>query len=187
MVFLLRRGILYSWKLKLKRRRGPVWAPVHFQAQLCDKSPVFQIHPYKLRLRDCLLETLSSSWIPKAWVLLNGTQWLWEPSQHPLSSMITTARTCAAFYFLKHVLYPQIHRYLRKSEKTTRLDVVLITAFLVGNALCVAIGVKDSPSLIVRTGLMSTVNFIPLALGDHMNIVVSRCGITSRAYERMHR
>ncbi len=28
---------------------------------------------------------------------------------------------------------------------------------------------------------------MPLALGGHMNIVVSRYGITSRAYERMHR
>ena len=62
------------------------------------------------------------------------------------------------------VFYPQVHRYLRGSGKTTRLDVVSIVAFLVGNALCVAIGVKDFPSLIKRTGLMSSVNLMPLTI-----------------------
>ena len=55
-----------------------------------------------------------------------------------LLAILTITRKYAKFRFLKHVYYPQVHKYLRGSEKTTRFDLALIAVFLVGNMLCVA-------------------------------------------------
>ncbi|KAI9784310.1 MAG: hypothetical protein M1839_002371 [Geoglossum umbratile] len=104
-----------------------------------------------------------------------------------LLSIIKIARTYTTIYFLKYLFYPQVHRYIRGSGKTTRFDVVLIVAFLVGNILCTTIGVKDIPSFTRRTGLMSTINLMPLSLGGHLNLVASRCGIAFEDYVRIHR
>ncbi|KAI9767639.1 MAG: hypothetical protein M1840_005510 [Geoglossum simile] len=102
-----------------------------------------------------------------------------------LLSIIRIAHTYTTIYFLKYLFYPQVHRYIR--GKTTRFDAVLIVAFLVGNILCTTIGVKDIPSFTRRTGLMSTINLMPLSLGGHLNLVASRCGITFEDYSRIHR
>jgi hypothetical protein len=96
-------------------------------------------------------------------------------------------RTYAKFYFLKYVYYPQIHKLLRGSEKTTGFDVLLIVVFLVGNVLCTTIRVKDIHGLTGRSGLMSIINLMPLSLGGHMNLIASRCGIRLGAYSRTHR
>src|SRR5690242_1411732 len=48
------------------------------------------------------------------------------------------------------------------------------------------IGVRDLPSAIRRTGLISVINLVPLALGGHINPVISRL-IKPRSYERIHR
>jgi hypothetical protein len=96
-------------------------------------------------------------------------------------------RTDVKLCFLKHVYYPQIHKCLRGSEKTTRLDVVVIVAFLVGNVLCTTIRVKDVPGLTRRSGLMSTIILMPLSLGGHMNLIANHCGIRLGSYARMHR
>ncbi|KAI9767709.1 MAG: hypothetical protein M1839_004370 [Geoglossum umbratile] len=104
-----------------------------------------------------------------------------------LLSIIRIVRTYTTIYFLKYLFYPQVHRYIRGSGKTTRFDVVLIVAFLVGNVLCTTIGVKDIPSFTRRTGLMSTINLMPLSLGGHLNLIVSKCNITFEDYGRIHR
>lgn len=95
--------------------------------------------------------------------------------------------TYLAFLFLKHVFYPQIHRYLRGSGKTTLFDVILILGFLITNVLCITIGVQDTSTLMKRTALMSTINLIPLSLGHHINFIFDRCGIKSKDYGRIHR
>jgi hypothetical protein len=97
------------------------------------------------------------------------------------------ARTYAKVYFLKHVFYPQTHRYLRGSGKTTPFDAILIMLFLVGNILCITIRVKDIPELVRRSGLMSTISLMPLSLGAHMNLIASRCGLRLDVYARIHR
>ena len=38
-----------------------------------------------------------------------------------------------------------------------------------------------------RIGLLSIVNLVPLALGSHMNSVVSCCGLGPEAYNAIHR
>ncbi len=92
-----------------------------------------------------------------------------------------------AFLFLKHIVYPQIPRYLRGSGKTTRFDVLLIAAFLIANILCLTVKVHDSSTFVKRTGQMSAINMIPLALGHQTNLIFDRCGISSEDCGRMHR
>jgi hypothetical protein len=106
----------------------------------------------------------------------------------------------ASFYFLKYVFYPEILRYLRGSDiitqilrylrgpdSTTPFDAVLITGFVVGNILCVTIGAGNISGLIGRTGLIAAINLVPLALGGHMNLIASYCGVALGGYGRIHR
>jgi hypothetical protein len=90
-------------------------------------------------------------------------------------------------HFLKHVYYPQVHKYLRGSEKTTRFDLGLICVFLVGIVLCTSIRVRDISALARRSGLISIINLIPLSLGSHMNLIASCYGISLGTYGRIHR
>lgn len=100
-----------------------------------------------------------------------------------LLSVINIHRTGATFYFLKYAFYPPIHRYL----STTRFELFLIVAFLVGNILGVCIDVKDVSELIARSALIFTLNLIPLSFGSHMNLIANTCGVRLPTYARMHR
>ena len=91
------------------------------------------------------------------------------------------------FYFLKHFFYHRLPKYLRLWSNTTWYDVLLVLVYLIGNALCLSIGVTSRKHLVQRTGLLSTVNLIPLALGSHMNIVINRVGLGLETYNRIHR
>ena len=91
-------------------------------------------------------------------------------------------RTYVTYHFLKHVFYPQVHKYIGGS---TRFHVLLVIALIVGNVLCLL--TVGTNGLMQRTGLLSTVNLVPLALGSHMNSVVSCCGLGSEAYIAIHR
>lgn len=100
---------------------------------------------------------------------------------------ITIVRIYGAFYVRKYMIYPQIHRYLRRSGKVTRFDLLVLLAFLVGNALCLAINVKGIPEFTKRSGLVSIINLMPLSLGATMNFIISLCGISLPAYAKIHR
>jgi len=90
-------------------------------------------------------------------------------------------RTYATYHFLKHVFYPRIHKYIRG---TTRYHALLVLALLVGNVVCL---MDDRTKILQRTGLLSIVNLVPLALGSHMNSVVSCCGLGYETYNAIHR
>jgi len=96
-------------------------------------------------------------------------------------------RAFGKLYFFKHLFYPQIPRYLRRSHKTTRFDTLILLAFLITNTLTLTIGVNNVHEFIRRSGLISVINFMPLFLGGRMNVIASRCGIGLRAYTRIHR
>lgn len=101
-----------------------------------------------------------------------------------LGRLIGFLCTYATYHFLKHVFYAHIHKYIRGS---TRFDALLIIAFLTGNVLCLTLSMNGRTELLQRMGLLSTVNLVPLALGSHMNSVVSYCGLGSEAYNAIHR
>ena len=104
-----------------------------------------------------------------------------------MQSVYKLVHTYATILFLKHLLYPQIHRRLRGSGRTSRFDVMLIMAFLIANMLLISIGVRSKAHIIQRTGLLSIINLIPLALGGRINLVANWCGITLGDYSRVHR
>jgi hypothetical protein len=105
-----------------------------------------------------------------------------------LRVLIEFLRIYATFHFLKHIYYPQVHKYVRGSSTTSRFDALLIIAFMAGNAICLILdGIPDRNELLHRTGLLSTVNFVPLALGSHINLIVSYCRLGLEAYNRIYR
>src|SRR2546423_15407161 len=86
-----------------------------------------------------------------------------------LSLIFTCLRIFLAYSFLKYVFYGQIPRSLRGSSTITGFEALLFILFLAGNVLCVVLGTKDS-SVTERMGVVSVINFVPLALGGHMNL-----------------
>lgn len=95
------------------------------------------------------------------------------------------SRTDAASYLLGRLFYPPVHRYLRGLIKT-RLDVILLIAFLAGNITCLGLEARNVAGLVVPSGVMATINLVPLALGEHMKLIANRCGVGVEAYARMH-
>ena len=79
-----------------------------------------------------------------------------------LGISISFLHTYATYHFLKHVFYPRVHKYIRG---TTRYHALLVVALLVGNIVYL---MDDRTKALQRTGLLSIVNLVPLALGSHM-------------------
>jgi hypothetical protein len=93
--------------------------------------------------------------------------------------------------FLKHLFCPQVRFSMRGFNRyigfsTMRVDVMLVVLFLVGNAICITVGVKDIASLVRRSALLCTINLMPLALGERMNPMASIFGVRLSASASMH-
>jgi hypothetical protein len=54
-----------------------------------------------------------------------------------------------------------------------RFNVILVILFLVRNAICITIKVKDIASLVKRFALLYTINLMPLALRKRINPIAS--------------
>jgi hypothetical protein len=65
----------------------------------------------------------------------------------------------------QHVL----HKYMFISRKITRLEAVQIFTILVTNALCISFDVHSAQTLMVRSGLLSIINFAFLSFGYQMS------------------
>jgi hypothetical protein len=98
--------------------------------------------------------------------------------------LVTLVPTCGAFYIRKRLVYP---RPFRGHIRLNGLDFILILAFLAGNAVCLAIDVKDISQLAKRSGVVSVINLLPLSLGADMNLIVSISGMSLPAYAKFHR
>jgi hypothetical protein len=112
---------------------------------------------------------------------------------YPLLLIIRISGTYIASSFLKHLYHPRVrlhirgfNQYIGFSSKTARFNVLLVVLFLIGNAVCLSVEVKDVASLIKRSGLLCIINLVPLALGEHMNLVANFCGVRLKAYASMH-
>jgi len=91
-------------------------------------------------------------------------------------------RTYGTFYFLKHVFYPQLPRFLPGRQQATRFDFLILLGFLGGNILSMTLYVRTKADFISRSANICMINFIPLALGAHMNVLASRCGVKLKYY-----
>lgn len=125
-------------------------------------------------------------------VALGGLVVLFHIS-YPLLLILRISGTYIASSFLKHLYHPRVrlhirgsNRHIGLSSRTARFDVLLVILFLVGNAVCLSIEVKDVVSLTKRSALLCIINLVPLALGEHMNFVASFCGVRLSAYASLH-
>jgi predicted ferric reductase len=91
----------------------------------------------------------------------------------------------AVYYFLKYMYYRRI--YTRLQGATTWFCALLIFFFLAGNAIYLYLSANNREGLLQQTGILTTVNLIPLALGGHMNFIVNMCGLAEEEYNWMHR
>ncbi|KAH6883860.1 ferric reductase transmembrane component 3 [Thelonectria olida] len=104
-----------------------------------------------------------------------------------LFSVVAVVQYCGKNAFLKYLFYPQIPKFLRRSGRTSWFDLLVLLMFLGANAVALSAGVRNATSFIRRSGIISVVNLIPLFLGGQMNIIASHCGLSLRAYTRLHR
>lgn len=88
--------------------------------------------------------------------------------------------------FLKHIFYPPLIENSPVFGRTTRFHAILILGLVISNALYIALPKPNVGNLISRSGLMSTVNFILLSLGNHLKFLFTNCGIAFQDYDRMH-
>jgi hypothetical protein len=79
----------------------------------------------------------------------------------------------------QHVL----HKYVSISRKITRLEAFIILALLVANALCISSDVRSAQTLMVRSGLLSIINFAFLSFGYQMSYFYK---ISVTGYNRIH-
>ncbi|KAG9231343.1 hypothetical protein BJ875DRAFT_383176, partial [Amylocarpus encephaloides] len=78
------------------------------------------------------------------------------------------------------------NRYIGFSSKIARFNILLVVLFLVRNVVCLSIKVKDVASLIKRSSLLYIINLVLLALGEHINLVVSFYGVRLSAYTSIY-
>jgi len=111
---------------------------------------------------------------------------------HRILLIIRIALRYVARCLLKRKYHTKVHRYVRSSGKATLFDVALIVAFVVGNVICLTLEVNDIVSLVnvatlvKRSGVICTINLVPLALGEHMNMFANWCGLSFGVYARTH-
>ena len=112
---------------------------------------------------------------------------------YPLLLITGVSGAYIASYFLKHLYYPRVRLYIRGSNryigfssKIARFNVLLVVLFLVGNAACLRIGVRNIASLTKRSGMLCIINIVPLVLGERINLVASFCGVRLRTYTSIH-
>jgi hypothetical protein len=63
---------------------------------------------------------------------------------------------------------------------------VLIVLFLIGNAICITIRVKDIASLVKRFTLLYIINLMLLALKECINLIASIFKVRLSAFASMH-
>jgi len=67
-----------------------------------------------------------------------------------------------------------------------RVNMILVVLFLVRNAICITIRVKDVASLVKRSALLCTINLMLLALGERMNPIASIFRVRLSASTSIH-
>jgi hypothetical protein len=85
----------------------------------------------------------------------------------------------------RHLVYEY---YQILSWKITPLEGILLVFYIVGNGLC--LGLNDSYSVgnevMIRSGMMSSVNMIPLFFGGRTSILADKLGLPFNSYYFIH-
>jgi len=89
------------------------------------------------------------------------------------------------YTMLKGLIYPlAIQR--RYWTSITRFHGALLGSYFVINGLCMGIGIHTTSDLISRTGLMASINLIPLFFGGRTSLLANFMGISIHTYYLAH-
>ena len=78
-------------------------------------------------------------------------------------------------------------KYVSCSWKITRLEALLMLFFLVVNVFCICFDVNSMQTIMHRSGLLSSINFIFLSFGHHMSYMFTGSGLKLSDYDHIHR
>jgi hypothetical protein len=86
---------------------------------------------------------------------------------------------------LRSIAYPLlIHR--RYWASVTRLQGAMIGSYFIINGLCMGLGIKNKADLMARSGMMASINLIPLFLGGRTSMLANFLGISLHTYYLAH-
>lgn len=104
---------------------------------------------------------------------------------HPSLFIIMLIYNCFKRWFYQELWYPLfIHR--RYWGSVSRGQGLFVTAYIVMNGFCMGLGIQSTTDLISRTGVMASVNMVPLFLGGRTSIVVDLLGVSVHSYYLAH-
>lgn len=86
---------------------------------------------------------------------------------------------------LRHVSYPLLLRR-RYWSSVTRLQGAMVGGYVIINGFCMGLGIRNASDLMVRSGMMASINLIPLFLGGRTNILANFLGISLHSYYLAH-
>lgn len=86
---------------------------------------------------------------------------------------------------LSHIIYPLLIPR-RKWMSITYIEAALLGAYVIANGVCMGVKVYGTSDLMLRSGMMASVNLIPLFLGGRTNLLANNFGIPLHSYYLAH-
>lgn len=123
-------------------------------------------------------------------VIMNLTQW-YGIALGALFAFLLLYRTgSVASHFLiarfsvlalKHVSYPLLFRR-RYYSSVSRIQATLVCSYFLINGFSMGLGIKTRSDLMIRSGVMASINIIPLFLGGRTSVLANFVGISLHTY-----
>jgi hypothetical protein len=88
-------------------------------------------------------------------------------------------------FLLRRMIYPLLWPNPRWS-RITRFQTFLLGGYFIINGFCMGIGIHSTSDLISRSGLMASVNLIPLFLGGRTSMFSRVLGLSLHSYYLWH-
>jgi hypothetical protein len=88
-------------------------------------------------------------------------------------------------FWALNCIYPLLIRR-RKWTSVTYIEFVLLGAYISMNGICMGLGTHGTSDRMLRSGLMSSINTVPLFLGGRTNVLVDGFGIPLHTYYLAH-
>jgi hypothetical protein len=92
------------------------------------------------------------------------------------------------FLTLRNVAYPLLVRR-RYFANITRLHGLAVASFVIMNGFCMGLGIRRAhlvSDLMIRSGVMASINLIPLFMGGRTNMMANFLGISLHTYYIAH-
>ncbi|KFY65338.1 hypothetical protein V496_02645 [Pseudogymnoascus sp. VKM F-4515 (FW-2607)] len=96
--------------------------------------------------------------------------------------------SCFKGWFYRMLWYPLLIQR-RYSGSVSRAQGLYVSAYIVMNGFCMGLGIRPThltTDLISRTGVMASINMVPLFLGGRTSIVVDMLGVSVHSYYLAH-